>query len=458
MTNARSFIRSAIAPAFLALTLAAQAQETKPPAAFQNLRSEDDAAAREAAFVHQQLDWNDAAELTLGGQVRVRGESWDNFAFGPANDDAFWLSRIRLHTDLRTCAGFRLYVEGISALAHGRDLPPAGGKRPVDEDRLDLLNAFGDFTFDLGGAQHTARLGRQELQYGRQRLVSPLDWVNTRRTFEGGKLISVAGDWRVDTFATRLVNLDRSGFNDGDSGQDFYGVYAATKCDHGGLDFYGLGLQKDAAKFASSSNSLDEDRFTVGARLYGTGPQKALDFDVEGAYQLGDFGDGDIGAYMLAAEVGYKIPDCPAKSRLFASIDYASGDDNLADGDLATFNQLYPLGHAYFGGIDTVGRQNIIDLSLGMKATPLAKLDTKLELHHFQKAEKQDALYDAGGGIVAAGSGSDTDIGQEVDFTVDYALDLHTKLTVGYFHLFAGDAITTGEDISTAFAQAQYTF
>ncbi len=446
-------------PALALGALPVLAQNAPPPApVFQNIRSEDDALARQASLFHTDLGWTDAAELTLGGQVRVRGESWENFAFGEDNDDAFWLSRVRLHLDLRVCSGFRLYVEGISALAHDRDLPPAGGKRPIDEDSGDLLNAFGDFTADLFGARHTLRVGRQELSFGKQRLVSPLDWVNTRRTFEGARLISTAGDWRVDTFATRLVNLDRHGFNDGDSGQDFYGVYAAGQRANGGLDFYGLGVQKDAAKFAASTNSLEEDRFTVGARLYGAVPQTAWDYDAEAAYQFGDFGDGDIGAFMVAAEVGYKIPDCPAKSRFFLGADYASGDDDLADGDLATFNQLYPLGHAYFGGIDTVDRQNIIDFSVGMKATPVAKLDTKLEFHFFQKAEQEDALYDAGGSAVTSGAGADDEIGQEVDFTADYALDLHTKLSAGYSHFFAGDAITTGEDIDFVYAQAQYTF
>ena len=447
-------IRTAL-PALLPLTLLAA---DPPPAAFQNIRSEDDAATRAASLFHTDLGWTDASALTLGGQLRVRGESWENFAFGEDNDDAFWLTRVRLHTDLRIGTGFRIYVEGISALAHDRDLPPAGGKRPIDEDNFDLLNAFGDFSFDLRGARHTLRLGRQELSLGKQRLVSPLDWVNTRRTFEGARLISVAGDWRVDTFATRLVNHDRHSFNDGDSGQDLYGVYAAGQRTNGGLDFYGLGQQRDAAKFASSTNALEEDRFTVGARYYGACAQTPWDYDLEAAYQFGDFGDGEIGAYMLAAELGFKIPDCPAKSRAYLGLDYASGDDNLGDGDLATFGQLYPLGHAYFGGIDTVGRQNIVDLTLGMKATPVAKLDTRLEVHAFQKAEKPDALYDAGGSAVTAGAGRDSDIGQEVDFTADYALDRHTKLSAGYSHFFAGDAITTGEDIDFVYAQAQYTF
>lgn len=428
------------------------------PAAFPPLRTDDPPAVREASSFHTKLGWNDAAELTAGGQLRVRGESWENYAFGAANDDAFTLARLRLHADLRACPGFRLFAEGISSFALGRDLPPAGGRRPIDEDRLDLLNAFGDFSAELLGAQHTLRVGRQEIQFGRQRLVSPLDWVNTRRTFDAVRLISVAGDWRVDTFAARLVAVDRTGFNDEDSGQDFYGCYAAGAFDFGGLDFYGLGVKKDAAKFAASTNALEEDRFTLGARLYGAGPQKVVDYDLEAAWQFGEFGDGDIGAFMAAAEVGYRISDCPAKPRLSLGADYASGDDNLGDGDLGTFNQLYPLGHAYFGAIDTVGRQNIIDLCAALKLTPVAKLDTKVEFHSFRKAEKGDALYDAGGAAVAAGAGDEADLGQEADLTADYALDAHTKLSAGYAHFFAGDAVTTGEDIDFVYGQAAYTF
>ena len=45
------------------------------------------------------------------------------------------------------------------------------------------------------------------------------------------------------------------------------------------------------------------------------------------------------------------------------TVDIASGDDDPTDGDLETFNQLFPLGHAYFGYIDVIGRQNIIDVS-----------------------------------------------------------------------------------------------
>ena len=37
--------------------------------------------------------------------------------------------------------------------------------------------------FISGGATVTLRGGRQDLLFGAQRLIGPLDWSNTRRTF-----------------------------------------------------------------------------------------------------------------------------------------------------------------------------------------------------------------------------------------------------------------------------------
>jgi hypothetical protein len=390
--------------------------------------------------------------------VRLRYENWANFGFGEANDDDFGLLRLRLHGDARLWKGLRLYAEGISAFVEERDLP--GGKRLLDEDELDLLNAFGDLSAELGGAEMTLRVGRQEMQYGRQRLVSPLDWANTRRTFDGARLIAKSGGVRADAFYSRLVGVQRDEFNDGDSGQDLYGVYATGKVEPwvATADAYWLGLDKEVARFSSVTNS--EERQTLGGRLAGACGDSGFDYDVEAAYQFGDFGDADVSAWMAAIEVGYKVPECPVESRLYAGYDYASGDDDRGDGDIGTFNQLYPLGHAYFGMIDAVGRQNVQDFTAGIEAKPLAKLKTRLEAHYFLKAEEEDALYDAGGNPVAAANvpGED-EIGQEVDLTAEYAFDAHMKLAGGVGRLFAGDAIAdSGDDIDFLYMSAQYTF
>lgn len=430
-----------------------------PAPSFQNLRYNDDAVTREAAVLHTQLDVNEASAWSAGGQLRVRAEDWNNFAFASDNDDTFVLTRLRLHSDLRVCQGFRVYVEGISALATERDLP--GGRRPLDEDSADLLNAFGDVSTSVGGLDLTLRAGRQELSYGKQRLISPLDWSNTRRTFDGVRLLSQAGDWKVDAFATRFVQVQQHEFNDGDSGRDFYGLYATrpVKPWKATVDAYALGLERDAAKFGTVSGP--EDRYTLGARMGGTAGG-GVDYDVEGGYQFGEVGAADVAAWFLAAQAGFAPAACPLKSRWFVGYDLASGDDDPADNDVGTFNQLFPLGHAYFGGIDVVGRQNISDVSLGVSLAPLDKLTIRVEGHQFARAEETDALYDAGGNVVRAGdSGTSRDIGQEVDVVADYKLNLHLALQAGYSHFFAGDFIAQSgpdEDVDFGYLMAQYTF
>ena len=91
----------------------------------------------------------------------------------------------------------RVYVEGIYADVTDDD--ETFRPRPIDRNFGDFLNAFVDYEPDDG---MTIRVGRQELLYGAERLISPLDWANTRRTFEGVKLLMHEGDWNTDAFYT----------------------------------------------------------------------------------------------------------------------------------------------------------------------------------------------------------------------------------------------------------------
>ena len=57
------------------------------------------------------------------------------------------------------------------------------------------------------------RLGRQELGFGRQRLVSPLDWANARRTFDGLTLEWLGEDWHTTGFVNRPVKVRAADWN-----------------------------------------------------------------------------------------------------------------------------------------------------------------------------------------------------------------------------------------------------
>lgn len=399
---------------------------------------------------------------TFGGQIRVRGEYWDDFAFGGPGrrDDGFGLLRLRLHGDVWAGRHFRLFVEGKSALATGRRLP--GGNRSLDTDSAALQAALVDVKIPLSDdASLTFRAGRRELKFGKQRLVSPLDWSNTRpRSFDGFGAVVQTGDWKIDGFWTRHVRTRKYRFNPHDAGVDFFGVYAEGKAAAGhSLDLYWLGWARDRAVFGGVGAS--ERRHTLGARYE---MQKAAPFsvEVESAYQLGTFGDADIRAFMATGVVRFSLPGPLTSPSLSLGFDYAGGDDSPSDDRLGTFNQLYPLGHAYLGLADFVGRQNIVDFSQTFAFQPVPKLSLRIDNHLFWRADKADALYNAGGGVVRpADPTASKYVGSELDLTLARPVSLHLLLSAGFSHFFAGDFLREtgpGENVDFLYFQAQYTF
>src|SRR3990170_7499572 len=113
--------------------------------------------------------------LSLGGQFRERYEYFDNNAFGagPQDGDGYFLHRLLLHADLHATKYFRAFAQFKAANIDDRE----GGPRPIDKDKADLQQAFVDFKLPLPTGSKdaaTLRLGRQDLLYGAQRLISPL--------------------------------------------------------------------------------------------------------------------------------------------------------------------------------------------------------------------------------------------------------------------------------------------
>jgi len=464
-----------------------QAQETappanKPPQYTLSRWDEDYRYLRDPAETDTTRDFFDPIKyiklnnkgdiyLSLGGQVRYRYEFFNDFNFGagPQDDDGYHLIRALAHADLHVGDNFRGFLQLKSSMEDNRE----GGPRTSDADEFDVQQAFVDFRVPLPAVAEkqsvTARFGRQDLIYGAQRLISPLDWSNARRTFEGLKVSYAAPGNTLDAFWVRPVIIDVEEPNDGDGDTSFAGVYdtlalpmvfgdkAGTK-----LELYGLALNKTKNK----SVAVDSDTYTLGSR-FSTNP-KPWDFDVEGVYQFGDSGPGSISAWSFAVEGGYTFAGVPLTPRPYLGFDIASGDQNPADPDKQTFNQLFPLGHAYFGYIDVIGRQNIIDLHPGAEVTLLQnksfaqKVSLRGDYHLFWRQSSDDALYGIQGNIQRADTGTDQRfIGSEVDLILNWRVDRHTAAYVGYSHFFAGDFIAeTGpnQDIDFVYASVTFTF
>lgn len=407
--------------------------------------------------------------LSLGGQFRERYEyfSNNNFDVGPQDGDGYYLTRILLHADLHATKFFRFFVEGKSATIDDR----VGGPRGTDSDEADLEQAFFDFNLPLGAAKDnlTVRIGRQDLFYGAQRLISPLDWTNVRRTFQGIKGAATVGKATVDAFWVNPVTITNEEPNDGNDNIGFWGVYGTyaltdliTKGDGSKVEAYFLGLNI----VEGGAAAVDSDTYTIGAR-FSTKP-KPWDFDIEADYQFGKFGQLDTSAWSVAIEGGYTFDKVKFQPKAYIGFDIASGDDSPTDGDRNTFNQLFPLGHAYFGYIDVIARQNIVDahpgieLTLVQKQKYIQKLTARGEYHQFWRESENDAVYNAGGALLrGAGGSGEMHIGSEIDLLVNWQVDRHAALQFGYSHFFAGAFLRdtgSADDIDFVYTAFQYTF
>ncbi|MFQ5445219.1 MAG: alginate export family protein [Nitrospinales bacterium] len=398
--------------------------------------------------------------LSFGGRMRFRVESWSDFAFADPNDDTFFLSRYFLHSDLHLGDNLRVFVEGKSAHSTTRDLP--GGERTMDVDQLELQQAFVDIRIPFGDkATFTIRPGRRELLKGKQRLVSPLPWGNTLRHWDGVSGILDIDGWNVEGFWTQFVPVQKRDFNEPDPDNLFFGIYGTGNIANGqiDMDLYWLGIDRKNRTFNGTAG--DEERHTLGVRLEGKVPNTYFDYELEGAYQFGTMGSGNISAYMVATQVGYKRADWRGQPRFFLGFDYASGDD-ASGGDVETFNQLVPLGHAHLGFMDFTGRQNNVDFSHGVAIHPIKNMTFAITGHKFLRADADDALYTAGGGVLRAGSlGSSHDVGYEIDLTDKYKFNRNVIGLIGYSHFFAGNFIEesgSNDDIDFIYVMGIYTF
>ncbi len=395
--------------------------------------------------------------LSLGGQVRDRFDYFNNSQFGAGpRDDGFDLLRMLVDADLHLGANLRFFLQMDSSLEFGR----AGGPRPGDADAIDFQQAFADITLPIDtSSSAVVRLGRQELIYGAQRLISPNDWRNVRQSFDGGKVAFHFPNDSLDIFLARPVIVNENHLNSSDDSTTLAGAYNVTALPqilpgaHSKLDLYLLSLDKTI----SSTNTADSDTYTLGTRFH-TNPAP-WDFDVEPDYQFGKYSGTGISAYAIAAEGGYTFENITTTPRAALGIDFASGSANPAH----RFNQLFPPQYMYLGHMYLFGRENLIDLHPGLTFTLTRDVILTAEQHFFWRQNTNDAVYNLSGAVVRpSGTSGKAFIGDEFDLAINWQIQRHISTYAGYSHFFAGPFIkaspTANEDEDFAYAAVTFTF
>ncbi|MCE9563820.1 MAG: alginate export family protein [Planctomycetes bacterium] len=375
--------------------------------------------------------------FSTGGQAWYRYFSETNSRLTGKNND-YGQYRTRVYGDLWYKDFFRIYAEGIFSGTQGIDLPPL----PIDTNQNDFLNLFIDLKIaEIADHPVYARVGRQEILLGSQRLVSPLEWANTRRTFQGARIMTTAEKFNFDAFWLQPVLPNAKGIDSVDTNVNFAGVWGTYKPKKGtAVDLYYLLFDNRATIVQSGINRAPNTVNTFGSRYVGDKDNRFL-WDFEGALQLGQQGTHNLFAGMATAGLGYHPKDVAWNPTFWLYYDYASGDNNPNNGTFTTFNQLFPFGHYYLGWADVVGRQNIHDINASLTLYPAKWMTLWFQAHNFWLASSKDALYGPAGVALrrdptgAAGNF----VGNELDTIVNFHLNKRTDLLVSYSYLFAGE-------------------
>lgn len=357
-------------------------------------------------------------------------------------DNTYYFGRTRIYGDFWFRDIFRIYGEFINAQSFDQDLPPLA----IDQYNANFLNLFADVRLGWIRDQPVwLRGGRQELLYGSERLISPLDWANTRRTFQGGKLFWQSAKLSVDGFVVQPVIPSANSFASVAWQQIFSGIWGTYRPIPGEIiDLYYLDFQDSLLTYSGQYGTKGpQNTSTVGSRWYGN--KNDWLWDAEGMIQFGRYANQGIMAHSYTIGGGHYFSKWFMNPAIWVYYDNASGQPG-APGTTSvhqTFNQLFPFGHYYFGMMDIVGRQNINDFHVELSFFPVKWWTIWAQYHVLRLDSPFDALYNSAGVATLrdptgkAGS----NVGDILTIINNFTIDLHQNVFVQYSHLYAGDFI-----------------
>lgn len=394
-------------------------------------------------------------DVTFGGQLRSQYEATNLEAYTsiPTRRGKDSLSlRTRVWMQAKPAPGMTAYVQLQDSRVAGQEASVAANENLTDLHQGHLTVA------DLFGRPVDLTVGRMELKYGDQRLVSPLDWSVVGRAWDGLLLRTRLPGSTVDAFVTNVKEASSARRD-----QNFWGLYGTCKAVQAhefdayvlGRDFGNEGQVSEAR--ADKGNLSDR---TVGGRV--KGKAGAADYSGEAAWQFGRKAGMPVRAWGAVVTGGWTF-DGTAKPRLGGEYTYASGDTDPADDKVQTFDPLFTFGHAFQGYQDVFAWRNSHALKLSGSANPTAQTIVTADYHYFRTAQARDAWYGATGVALARDNAglSGNEVGHELDLHARTAVRGALKLWFGVSHFFASSYVRAkagGKDRDWAFLQATLDF
>lgn len=370
--------------------------------------------------------------LQLGAEYRARYEGTTGIGFTEGSQDHYLLSRYRVSLKLLPVSWLKFYGQVQDARVYGRDQQPPPAAM---QDSFDLRQAYVELG-DIEKKPFGIRVGRQELNFGEQRLLGSANWGNSARTFDAARLTVRGGGLRLDAFTASAAIARDGEWNHHRQGDNLHGLEGAIER---------LVPKAVIEPYLLWRIGRGVDFKTTGVRWNGKLPRD-YDYNIEIAHQTG----GQWGGHWVA---GRTLTAWRYHPRLFGEYNYATPG----------FDNLYPTPHEKYGLADQVGWKNIHHLRAGPEFKLHAKWSATAAYNTWWLADTSRPLYNAGGAAIArlpAGARGRR-VGQEAGGQIYYTYNRHARVYGGIARVFPGAflrAATPGHPYTFSYLSMDLTY
>ena len=393
--------------------------------------------------------------MRIGVEHRGRLEGFTGAGFADDREDLYWLNRFRVTARFSMKPWLSAAVQAQDARVEGRNGTITGA--PF-RDQFDLRLAH----VDVGNVREEpvracAAGGRSSCS-----ATSGSSGTATGSTPRARSTPCAASSATRNCASTasppRSSRLQMDDVNRSGGGNYFYGADAplAVLPNGGILEPYEFVRTRAESHGRKPARTGDLTSSTSGVRSAGKLSART-DYNVEAAIQRGSLG---IRRHFRMGRTragrphdSRRVEDLSGVRRIQLRLWRRHTRQTAMRG---TFDQLYPTAHDKYGLADQVGWKNIHHLRTGVEVRPHAKLALAGGYHSFWLASATDALYNAGGAVLARipTGAPDRHVGQELDIQATYTPSPRIQLHGGYAHIFTGaflKAATPGKSYSAPY-------
>jgi Alginate export len=372
--------------------------------------------------------------IAISGQLRERWEDTDGANFSVTPADSYVMSRVRLGVAYKPVSWLRLFSEAQDSRVLFYQTKPSNA---VD-DPFDFRQGYVE-AGSLEGPGVKARVGRQDLFIGSNRLLTTGDWSNVTKPYDAARGTITTGFFAVDLIAGSQVQIDPNRMDRHKPGEHFYVAYSTFRklIQDASIEPYLMAKTQFSVK-GKDGKAGGADTLYVGGRIVGK-TRGRIDYNFEGLREAGGYADDTIRAWGYVGGGGWTVS--PALWKLHVSSDYqfASGNDGKKDGVHDQFDYLYGAQQPPTSLTGLFAWRNIRNWRAGADFKPMRKLTIKIDYRDYWLATVQDGLYNGiGTQTVLNAKATSSHVGEGVDTLVSYAINGKTSFSTGVATLSPG--------------------